>query len=133
MLRRWSPSLLALALAVAAAFRYGVVALIVGVVVAALVSPRAFPRSVSHASAVAAGGPIVYWRPGCPYCMRLRAALGRDARRLRWVDIWTDPEAAAAVRAVAGGNETVPTVVFPDRSYVNPEPSLIRARLRPAP
>ena len=78
---------------------------------------------------VAPGGPIVYWRPGCPFCLRLRTALGRDAAKLRWVDIWADPEGAAAVRAVANGDETVPTVVGEERSYVNPSPSLVRSLL----
>ncbi len=35
-------------------------------------------------------------------------------------NIWTDPADAAAVRAVAGGNETVPTVMIGDRALVNP-------------
>jgi mycoredoxin len=54
----------------------------------------------------------VYWRPGCPYCARLRQdlrALGLPAQE---VDIWADPSAAAVVRGYAGGNETVPTVVI---------------------
>lgn len=33
---------------------------------------------------------------------------------------------AATVRGVTGGDETVPTVVAPDRAYVNPDPALIR-------
>lgn len=103
---------------------------------AVLLSPRAFPRSVTDAqareSSARDGRPIVYWRPGCPYCMRLRAGLGRDARRLHWVDIWRDPAGAATVRGVAGGNETVPTVVAAGGSYVNPAPALVRGLLRPA-
>jgi mycoredoxin len=102
-------------------------------VVAVLVSPRAFPRSVTDASARASsaldGRPIVYWRPGCPYCVRLRTTLGRDAGRLHWVDIWNDPAGAATVRGVTGGDETVPTVVAADRSYVNPAPALVRGLL----
>jgi mycoredoxin len=100
---------------------------------AALVSPRAFPRSVTDAQArtdsARDGRPIVYWRPGCPYCVRLRATLGRDAGRLHWVDIWSDPAAAAAVRGVTGGDETVPTVVAGERSYVNPAPGVVRGLL----
>src|SRR5690349_7183937 len=42
--------------------------------------------------------PVVFWRPGCTYCLRLRIRLGRDARRLYWVNIWRDPAGAAAVR-----------------------------------
>ena len=98
--------------------------------VAVLVSPRAFPRSVSDAEArersAADGLPIVYWRPGCPFCVRMRAALGRDAARVHWVDIWADPQGAASVRAVTGGDETVPTVVFGGESAVNPDPARVR-------
>ena len=138
MLRRWTPSIVLLvcgAIVSGIDFSNGqfVTAIIFAVVfllVAVAVSPRAFPRSVTHAEAVAAGGPTVYWRPGCPYCIRLRASLGRDAAKLRWVDIWADPAGAAAVREVADGNETVPTVITADRSYVNPDPAVVRALAR---
>ncbi|WP_181797838.1 glutaredoxin domain-containing protein [Streptomyces sp. WELS2] len=96
-------------------------------------SPLVFPRPVGAVQAreLAAGDgrPIVYWRAGCKYCLRLRFRLGRDARRLHWVDIWRDPAGAAAVRAVNGGAETVPTVVVAGRPYVNPDPRWVRARL----
>jgi hypothetical protein len=36
------------------------------------------------------------------------------------VNIWEDPDAAAFVRSVAGGNETVPTVTIGDDVFVNP-------------
>lgn len=63
---------------------------------------------------------VFYWRPGCGFCMMLQRGLdGRgidyDAR-----NIWTDDEAAAFVRSVAGGNETVPTVVVGGTAIVNP-------------
>lgn len=101
---------------------------------AILASPLAFPRAVSDAEAgrrwAAEGRPIVYWRPGCPFCVRLRLRLGRDARRASWVNIWVDPAGAAAVRAVTGGDETVPTVVWGSASMVNPDPRELRQRLR---
>ncbi|APA95894.1 glutaredoxin domain-containing protein [Nocardia seriolae] len=69
---------------------------------------------------------VVYRRPGCPYCARLRNALNRHGIVHREVDIWEDPDAAAFVRSVANGNETVPTVVLRDgsaeRNWVNPPP-----------
>lgn len=103
------------------------------VVLAGVLSPWAFPRPLSAAQAqarsAADGRPVAYWRPGCPYCLRLRARLGRDAGRMHWVDIWRDPLGAAAVRAVTGGDETVPTVVFADRALVNPDPAALRALL----
>lgn len=104
-------------------------------VAALLVSPRAFPRSLTDEAARVAsetdGRPIVYWRPGCPYCLRLRARLGRDARRLHWVDIWADPDGAASVREVTGGDETVPTVIAAERSFINPDVALVRGLLKP--
>jgi hypothetical protein len=36
------------------------------------------------------------------------------------VNIWNDRAAAAFVRSVASGNETVPTVVVGPHAYVNP-------------
>jgi mycoredoxin len=98
-----------------------------------VVSPRAFPRSVSDEAARETSGfegrPIVYWRPGCPYCIRLRTRLGRDARHLLWVDIWADPEGAASVREVTGGDETVPTVVAGPRAFINPSVDVVRGLL----
>jgi mycoredoxin len=63
---------------------------------------------------------VVYTRARCVHSMRLRFGLKRRKVRYREVDIWKDLEAAASVRAVANGNETVPTVVVGDRWLVNP-------------
>jgi mycoredoxin len=62
----------------------------------------------------------VYWRPGCPYCRMLLRPLRRSGLRLREINIWEDSDAAARVRSVADGNETVPTVFIGDRAMVNP-------------
>ena len=58
----------------------------------------------------------VLWRPGCPYCSRLRRDLARAGVVTVEHDIWADPAAAARVREATGGNETVPTVVVGDRA-----------------
>ncbi len=63
----------------------------------------------------------VYWRPGCPYCAALRRGLRRAGLATTEVNIWTDPEAAATVRSIAGGSETVPTVVVAGTGLVNPK------------
>ncbi|MHB1505010.1 MAG: glutaredoxin domain-containing protein [Acidimicrobiales bacterium] len=63
----------------------------------------------------------VYWRPGCPYCAALRRGLRRAGLPTAEVNIWTEPEAAAIVRSIAGGNETVPTVVVAGTGLVNPK------------
>ena len=78
----------------------------------------------------AGGGIVVYWRPGCMYCLRLRWSLGRLARRATWVDIWADEDAAAFVRGVNGGNETVPTVVAENTVRTNPEVGWVRRALQ---
>src|SRR4051794_40246487 len=58
---------------------------------AAAASPLIFPRSETAAEAqtrsVEDGRAVIYWRPGCPFCVRLRATLGPAARRAHWVDI----------------------------------------------
>ncbi|MEV4473615.1 glutaredoxin domain-containing protein [Nonomuraea sp. NPDC049504] len=142
MSRRWKVPGLLLALGVAiAAWQVtkgdlvpAVVVLVVYALLGLLLSPLAFPRPVDAGEArrrsAADGRAIVYWRPGCRYCMRLRLRLGRAARRAYWVDIWRDPEGAAAVRAITGGDETVPTVVLAGEPHVNPHPKWLRDQLR---
>ncbi|MEV6161730.1 glutaredoxin domain-containing protein [Streptomyces sp. NPDC052052] len=111
--------------------------LLLWVLLAGVNSPLLFPRSIGALEAqrrsAADGRPIVFWRPGCRYCLRLRIRLGRSARQLHWVDIWRDPAGAAVVRAANEGNETVPTVVMSGRPHVNPDPEWLREQLsRPA-
>lgn len=63
---------------------------------------------------------VVYTRPGCMFCLKLRLKLRARRVPFREVNIWEDPASAAAVRAVADGNETVPTVNVAERWLVNP-------------
>ena len=63
---------------------------------------------------------LFYWRPGCPFCVSLRRGLTRRGIPFEAINIWENPEAAARVRAAAGGNETVPTVVVGEQALVNP-------------
>jgi hypothetical protein len=52
------------------------------------------------------------------------------ASRATWVDIWSDPEAAAYVRTTNDGrNEVVPTVVIDGIAHTNPKPRLVKAAL----
>lgn len=62
----------------------------------------------------------VYWRPGCGFCSRLRRELDRRNVPHHLVNIRDDPSAAAFVRSVAHGNETVPTVAIGQTVLVNP-------------
>ena len=61
-----------------------------------------------------------YWRPGCPFCMSLERSLDKLGLPLDKQNIWESPANAAAVRRIANGNETVPTVVIGDAELVNP-------------
>lgn len=72
---------------------------------------------------------VVYWRPGCPFCSMLRAGLDRNGTPYREVNIWEDPQAAAFVRSVARGSETVPTVTVGSISLVNPSAGEVAALL----
>ncbi|MBU6531976.1 glutaredoxin domain-containing protein [Streptomyces sp. NPDC057245] len=113
-----------------------VVVLVVFLALAGTMSPLAFPKSVGAVEAqrrsAVDGRPVVFWRPGCTFCMRLRMRLGRTARRMYWVDIWRDAEGAALVRAVNDGNETVPTVLVAGRAYTNPAPAWVREQVSSA-
>ncbi|TXS56726.1 NrdH-redoxin [Streptomyces sp. t39] len=64
---------------------------------------------------------VVHWRPLCMYCLKLWF-LVRFTTRLRctWLNIWRDEDAAAYVRSVADGNETVPTVRVGSTALVDP-------------
>ena len=64
--------------------------------------------------------PIVYWRPGCGFCMRLMRGIEEAGLEIETRNIWEDSEAASFVRSVTGGNEIVPTVSLGDRNMVNP-------------
>jgi mycoredoxin len=67
--------------------------------------------------------------PWCGYCGRLKSALDREGIVYGEVDIERDQGAADFVMSVNGGNQTVPTVVFPDGSSAT-NPSLFEVRRR---
>ena len=72
----------------------------------------------------------MYSTPWCGYCHRLRGQLDREGVSYTVVDIEEQPEAAAYVREVNDGFETVPTVVFPDGSALtNPSLAQVLARV----
>jgi mycoredoxin len=72
----------------------------------------------------------MYSTSWCGYCRRLKLQLNEAGIPYREVDIDRDPEAAAFVEQANGGNQTVPTVVFPDGSVAtNPSFREVRAAL----
>jgi mycoredoxin len=58
----------------------------------------------------------MYSTTWCGFCHRLGSQLDREGIDYRAVDIERDAAAAEFVMSVNGGNQTVPTVRFPDGS-----------------
>ena len=72
----------------------------------------------------------IYSTSWCGYCRRLKTQLQREGISFTDVDIEGAPDAADFVMRVNNGNQTVPTVVFPDGSAAtNPSAAEVRARL----
>ena len=72
---------------------------------------------------------IMYSTPWCGYCRRLKADLERAGIQYSEINIEEHPEAAALVEQINGGNQTVPTVVFPDGSSAT-NPSILEVKKR---
>jgi thioredoxin reductase (NADPH) len=64
----------------------------------------------------------VYGAPWCPDCRRAKQFLGEQRVPYDWIDIDEDPQAAAFVREKNNGKQIIPTIVFPDGSFLA-EPS----------
>ena len=76
------------------------------------------------------GQVIMYTTSWCGYCRNLKRQLAREGIELAEVDIEHDRAAADYVMSVNGGNQTVPTLLFPDgTALVNPSAAQVRARL----
>ncbi len=72
----------------------------------------------------------IYSTQWCGYCHRLMKQLDREGVGYDVVDIEQVPSAAEYVMSVNGGNQTVPTVVFPDGSALtNPSLAQVKQRL----
>ncbi len=139
--RRWTtPALFVVgAIAVAVELKVGrhwvsaMLAVLAGVAIAGWLAPiRRRASSVDFTTAMAQGRRgevVVFWRPGCSYCLRLKMRLGRLGSRAHWVNIWADGAAAAYVRSVNGGNETVPTVLIGGTPVTNPAPAIVALAL----
>ncbi len=72
----------------------------------------------------------MYSTPWCGYCHRLKAQLSREGIEFEEVDIAMTPGAAEIVERVNKGNQTVPTLVFPDgTALTNPSVAQVRQQL----
>ncbi len=73
----------------------------------------------------------MYTTTWCGYCRTLKKGLKREGITFDEVNIEDDPAAAEYVQSVNGGNQTVPTVVYPDgTSATNPSLADVTAKLR---
>lgn len=69
----------------------------------------------------------MYSTPWCGYCRRLKSHMDREGIEYRVIDIEEDPEAAEYVMSVNGGNQTVPTVTFPDGTAMT-NPTIVQVK-----
>ena len=73
---------------------------------------------------------LLYGRPGCPMVPPVRALLDDAGVGYTYLDIRQDYEAAARLRQMTGGYESVPTVVLPGgRVLVEPGVMALRRAL----
>jgi mycoredoxin len=80
--------------------------------------------------APAAGTITMFSTTWCGYCRRLKGQLDREGIGYTEINIEEVPKAAEYVMEVNGGNQTVPTVVFPDgTAATNPSLAEVKARL----
>lgn len=74
---------------------------------------------------------ILYGTPTCPMIPPVRGMLQRAGADFQYVDISRDKEARARVRDINNGNESVPTLVFPDgTTLTEPSGAQLQARLK---
>ena len=76
-----------------------------------------------------AGSITMFSTSWCGYCRRLKTQLDREGIPFTEVDIERDPTSARFVEEVNRGNQTVPTVLFPDGSAAT-NPSVIEVKKR---
>ncbi|MFN0284530.1 MAG: mycoredoxin [Kineosporiaceae bacterium] len=83
--------------------------------------------------APAPGTITMYSTTWCGYCRRLKGQLERAGIGYTEVNIEQAPDAADFVMQVNNGNQTVPTVLFPDgTAATNPSLAEVKARLTAA-
>ncbi|NKX54103.1 mycoredoxin [Arthrobacter sp. E918] len=78
----------------------------------------------------AAGTITMFSTSWCGYCRRLKSQLDTQGIGYREINIEDVPGTAELVEQINGGNQTVPTLLFPDgSSATNPSLSEVRERL----
>lgn len=78
----------------------------------------------------AAGTITMFSTTWCGYCARLKSQLDKAGIGYTEINIETEPGTAELVEKINNGNQTVPTVLFPDgSSATNPSLAEVTARL----
>ncbi|MEC4018342.1 mycoredoxin [Streptomyces sp. H27-D2] len=76
------------------------------------------------------GTVTMYSTTWCGYCRRLKGQMEREGISYTEVNIEHDPDSAAFVEKVNGGNQLVPTLLFPDgSSLANPSLAQVKQKL----
>jgi mycoredoxin len=76
------------------------------------------------------GSVTMFTTSWCGYCTRLKTQMDRAGIAFREVDIEEHPDSANFVMTVNNGNQTVPTLLFPDgTAATNPSVHEVRRRL----
>ena len=76
------------------------------------------------------GSFTMYSTPWCGYCHRLKGQLDREGIVYDVVDIEQNPQAAQIVESANNGNQTVPTLVFPDgTALTNPSVAQVKDKI----
>ncbi|HQK94455.1 MAG TPA: glutaredoxin domain-containing protein [Armatimonadota bacterium] len=74
---------------------------------------------------------VFYGADWCPDCLRSKRYLEHHGVVFRFVDTDADPGANEAIRHLQGGRERIPTIVFPDGSFlVEPSNSQLSSKLQ---
>jgi mycoredoxin len=71
----------------------------------------------------------MYSTSWCGYCHRLKSQFDREGIAYTVVDIEHDSIAAQYVMSVNGGNQTVPTIRFPDETALT-NPTIVQVRAK---
>jgi mycoredoxin len=78
----------------------------------------------------APGSVTMFSTSWCGYCNRLKAQMGREGIAFTEVNIEEVPDAVKFVMNANDGNQTVPTLLFPDgSSATNPSINEVKKRL----
>ncbi len=74
---------------------------------------------------------ILYGTPSCPMILPVSGILRRAKAPFEYVDISKNDTAKEIVRSINNGNESVPTLVFPDKTTLTePSRSEVQAKLQ---